>query len=168
MSPLPQAPEGRACCVADISDAYRTHRAEVLRFLLARTRDHQRAADLTQDVFVDALRALPQLERRSESLLPWLLTVARRRLVDDRRSRAAEPTWTPLDDAAGLAYDREEGATDASELLRAVRRLPESQRAVVLLRAIAGRSFAEIGAARAMHPSACRMQYCRAVRALRH
>lgn len=167
MQPLSPRRERGPCVVADISDAYRDHMADVQRYLFARTHDPQRAADLTQDVFVDALRALPRLERRGNSLLPWLLTVARRRLADDVRTRAAEPAYEQLDEARGVADHLDDDALEAAELLQIVARLPENQRAVVLLRAVVGCSFTEIGRVRAMRPSACRMQYSRALRALR-
>jgi DNA-directed RNA polymerase specialized sigma24 family protein len=58
----------------------------VYRYLRRRTGDHERAEDLTQQVFADAVASLRATQSPS---LAWLYTVAQRRFVDEVRRRAA-------------------------------------------------------------------------------
>jgi RNA polymerase sigma-70 factor (ECF subfamily) len=158
---------GDPCTSRDVAAAFEVHRAAVLRFLLSRTHDPDRAADLTQDVFVDAVRALPHLQRRRDSLLPWLMTVARRRLIDDVRRRAGEPVWRSLDQVPVPEQGQCDDCTAYVELLGLVRDLPRGQRTVLVRHLFNGESFEEIAAAGGMHAAACRMQFSRARKALR-
>ncbi|RSS40565.1 sigma-70 family RNA polymerase sigma factor [Streptomyces sp. WAC08241] len=63
---------------------------DVRRYVAHLSADPQAADDLTQDVFVRALTALPRFEGRS-SARTWLLSIARRTVVDDLRRTAARP-----------------------------------------------------------------------------
>jgi RNA polymerase sigma-70 factor, ECF subfamily len=149
----------------DLARVFRDHRSTIFRYLLRRTGDPQLAEDLTQDVFADALAALPRLDRDPRSLLPWLYTVARRRAIDAARAGRAVPVGT-LEELPGPA--REGGAEPPlAAVVDAVRALPPPQRAVVVMRVLDGRSFAEIGADLGAAESACRMRFSRALRALR-
>jgi RNA polymerase sigma-70 factor (ECF subfamily) len=100
-----------------LEELYRRHAAAVLarcRYLL---RDGEAARDAAQDVFVRALRALPEL-REASSPTTWLLRIATHHCLNVlRASRAA---WR--DDLARLARDRRERGIepDARELVRAL------------------------------------------------
>ncbi len=63
---------------------------DVRRYVAHLSADPQAADDLTQDVFVRAPTALPRFEGRS-SARTWLLSIARRTVVDDLRRTAARP-----------------------------------------------------------------------------
>lgn len=58
--------------------------------------------DLSQEVFLRAYRALPRFEKRPDvRTSTWLLTIAARLVLDERRSRARAPShrtgsWLPL------------------------------------------------------------------------
>ena len=104
------------------------HRDEVLGFLTALVGPDE-ADDCFQETFVAALRAYPRL-RPDSNLRAWVLTIARRKAVDDHRARGrrAVPSDDLPDVAAPPAADRR------PELWAAVRGLPERQRAAVFLR----------------------------------
>src|ERR1700754_441827 len=72
-----------------VEAAYRRHYRSVHRFFLRRTGDEQRSDDLTQDVFVDAVRGLSRSTEETP-LLAWLYTVAQRRFVDDVRRESRQ------------------------------------------------------------------------------
>lgn len=61
--------------------------------------DRQWAEDVAQETFIRAWRHTRGLlaERGSRSMMPWLVTVARRIVINDRRSRGARPM--EVDDA---------------------------------------------------------------------
>jgi RNA polymerase sigma-70 factor (ECF subfamily) len=63
------------------------------------------ADDLTQETYLRALRSLPRFAARS-SALTWLFVIARRVVVDHRRSAAARPRLTGLDDWPAVAETR--------------------------------------------------------------
>jgi RNA polymerase sigma-70 factor (ECF subfamily) len=149
----------------DLGDAFREHRRAIFLYLLRRTGDADRAEDLTQEVFAEAVAALPRLFVDRKPLLPWLYTVARRRAIDAARRDRLVPCGS-LEDVSADVAERAPGA-DLGVVVEAVRTLPATQRAVVLMRLFEGRSFAEIGIALDAAESACRMRFSRAMRALR-
>ena len=110
---------------------YRRHAAMVLarcRYLLA---DGEAARDATQDVFVAALRALPEF-REAASPATWLTRIATHHCLNLRRAgRAAWPA-----ELARLSRDRRERGIepDSRELVRALLSVapPESQEVAVL------------------------------------
>lgn len=62
--------------------------------------DRQWAEDVVQETLIRAWRNAGKLDRQPGLLQAWLLTVARRIVIDGRRSRAARPTEvgpTPLE-----------------------------------------------------------------------
>jgi len=100
-----------------LEDLYRRHAPGVLarcRYLL---RDDDAARDATQDVFVRALRAGPELQAAA-SPTAWLLQVATRHCLN--RLRAARAAWRG--EFERLARDRRERGIepDARELVRAL------------------------------------------------
>lgn len=100
-----------------LEELYRRHAAMVLgrcRYLL---RDRDAAQDAVQEVFVSALRALPEFQDAA-SPTAWLLQVATNHCLNIRRAgRAAWPA-----ELASLSRDRRERGIepDSRELVRAL------------------------------------------------
>ena len=149
----------------ELDHAFREHRRPIFVYLLRRTGDADRAEDLTQEVFADAVAALPQLLLDGKPLLPWLYTVAQRRAIDAARKERLVACGT-LEELCVEVAERTPAA-DLGVVVEAVRALPPSQRTVVLMRLFEGRSFAEIGASLGAAESACRMRFSRALEKLR-
>jgi RNA polymerase sigma-70 factor (ECF subfamily) len=149
-----------------VERAFRRHYGEVYRFLLRRTADSGEAEELTQRVFADAAAAEEQLERDQRPLLPWLLAVAHRRWVDerrrDRRQRQALET---------VGADPERVGISDTELAAAIRqtldRLPEEQREVVVRRLLLGQSFRDIAVGLGLSEGAVKMRFRRGLELLR-
>jgi RNA polymerase sigma factor (sigma-70 family) len=71
--------------------SYRRHYDSVYRFIRRRAASSQEAEDLTQEVFEAALAAFADQRLVAEPSLPWLYTVAERRLIGAwRRSLKTE------------------------------------------------------------------------------
>ncbi|MFC0531821.1 sigma-70 family RNA polymerase sigma factor [Phytohabitans kaempferiae] len=66
------------------------------------------ADDLTQETYVRALRSLPGFAARSTAIT-WLFVIARRVVVDHRRTVAARPRHAALDDWQAVAEARAAG-----------------------------------------------------------
>jgi RNA polymerase sigma-70 factor (ECF subfamily) len=137
--------------------SYRRHFDDVYRFVRRRTTAAE-AEDLTQEVFAAAAVALADARVEAPPPLAWLYTVARRRLIDLGRRRAApeSPSGTelPTDE---LTY----GPQAARE------QITDAQRRVIVLKLFDGRSFAEIGALVGSSESACKMRFSRGLGKMR-
>jgi RNA polymerase sigma-70 factor (ECF subfamily) len=136
-------------------------------------RDPHEAEDLTQQVFVNTLEALPRYERRRQPFRAWLFTIVRNTVIAHlkrtRRLEVAEP--------AEIDRRREGGAHPADnrvltwiadrELLMFVERLPLQQRQILVMRFMLDLTSAEIAQMLGLTSDAVRSQQARAMRALR-
>ena len=77
---------------------YQRHVDRVYSFLLFRVRDAALAEDLTQDVFVQALRGLGSYTWQG-AIAPWLLRIARNAVIDHWRrvGRRPEMAWSMVE-----------------------------------------------------------------------
>jgi RNA polymerase sigma factor (sigma-70 family) len=100
------------------------------------------AADVSQDTFVRALRALRAMEtdaRRALEVRPWLYTIARHTSYNAVRAAGRRPS-SPLDDGferSARVVQPDEAATareTADELRSMLDALPDMQRDAVVLR----------------------------------
>lgn len=105
------------------------------------------AEDLTQETFLSAVRQIGK-GTRVDAPMPWLIGIARHRLVDHYRTAAAEERrYRPIDSAAvELADDRDDFAVvlDRQQAIAALDALPASQRLAISLRYLDGLSVPEI------------------------
>lgn len=119
--------------------------------LLSRLLGHgPHVEDLAQETFLRAFRALPSFDPAGPARpSTWLLTIATRLALDDRKRRRLDPA--PLDDAAfapSEAVDADpERAAERARLGRAIdaaaRELSDDQRAAFVLMEFHGLSVAE-------------------------
>lgn len=107
------------------------------------------ADDLTQEVYLRALRSLPGFEGRS-SARTWLLSIARRTVVDHIRAALARPSiaWSAdyllVSDADRYAeHTRSAGFEDVVELNVMLAGLAPERREALLLTQVLGLSYAE-------------------------
>ena len=128
---------------------YDQHQAAIFRYLWARLGDRQTAEDLTGDVFMRMLGALPNY-RPTAPFRAWLYRIARNLLVDHYRKHA-QPAL-PLHHAEGQTADSDpitlaEHTLTLERLHRALAQIEETQREVVALRFLSGLSLHETAAA---------------------
>ncbi|GII91583.1 sigma-70 family RNA polymerase sigma factor [Sinosporangium siamense] len=75
-----------------VAGLYREYHRPLLAFVLRLTfGDRQWAEDVVQETMIRAWRNADQLDPDATSLMPWLATVARRIVIDDRRRKEARP-----------------------------------------------------------------------------
>ena len=115
----------------------------LVRALLAIGGNADAAEDAAQEAFIKAFRqGLDRIDRPAA----WLLTVGSRQLFRDRRRvRREEPL--PEVESPGLGTPFESAVADRAEMLAALRKLPERQRAIVVARFYYDLSYAEIARA---------------------
>lgn len=160
---------------------YQRHVEGVYAFVQFRVRDDRVAEDLTQDVFVNALRGLPQL-RDPARFRPWLLRIAHHRILNHWRARSGAPDEVELpaeDDPAAPPLPAQlaaagdgplasvERGLDADAMRAALATLTDLQQQVVALRFVGGLSVAETAHAMDRSVSAVKNLQHHALRALR-
>jgi len=121
------------------------------------------AEDALQETFVAALRAYPRFDGANPRA--WLLTIARRKAIDEGRSAARRPVALAEPDL--VAAEDSEPAADAERLWSAVGELPPKQRAAVVLRFAADLRYREIGEAMETSEEAARRSVHEGIKNLR-
>nr|WP_244317577.1 sigma-70 family RNA polymerase sigma factor [Streptomyces bauhiniae] len=119
---------------------------DVQRYVARLCGDPQSVDDLAQDTFLRALGSLHRFEGRS-SARSWLLSIARRAVIDSYRHAAARPRLSDAPDwqmAVELAQPRGlPGFDDGIALLDLLDALPAERREAFLLTQVAGLPYAE-------------------------
>lgn len=121
-----------------IEDLYRTRYAHFREALAPVVGDRDRAHDVVQEAFAQALRKSSDL-RKTESLPAWVWRIAYRIALDERRAPCS--IGDVDDDVTILEPERH------PELAAALRTLPAQRRLVLFLRYYADFSYAEIAEA---------------------
>lgn len=127
---------------------YDRHVSAVYRYVYYRVRDDAEAEDLTSDVFMKALRAIPRYEPR-QAFLAWLYRIARNSVIDHVRRGGRQVSF---EDA--LRHEEVHNAvdpdlellagSDKATLRTALKRLTPLQQEVIVLRFLEGYSTDEI------------------------
>ncbi|MFE3166059.1 sigma-70 family RNA polymerase sigma factor [Streptomyces sp. NPDC059224] len=109
--------------------------------------DPQAVDDLAQDTFLRALGSLHLFEGRS-SARSWLLSIARRAVIDSYRYAAARPRRSDVPDwqlAVELAQSRDlPGFDDGIALLDLLAALPDERREAFVLTQLLGLHYEEV------------------------
>lgn len=112
------------------------------------------AEDATQDIFVDLWKSAHRFDAELGSSMTFVMTLARRRLIDRNRKRGRTPTSHSLTDAQELAEDRKPDALElddeVSRVSGAMQELRPNQREVLELALVHGRSHQQIAATTGM------------------
>ena len=128
--------------------------------------DFHAAQDLAQDAFVAAYQQLATL-RDSASFGTWVLKIAQRKALRLRKQAATNRSETSFMD--GFPAASEPAANELrEELMRAVGRLPEHERIVVVLRHLDGNSIDAVAKLTGQGVGTVTKQLSRAMQRLRH
>jgi RNA polymerase sigma-70 factor (ECF subfamily) len=120
-----------------LSDLVRATQADVWR-VCAHLADHDQADDLTQEVYLRALRSLPTF-RGESSARTWLLAIARHTAIDSVRAAVRRRSMLAKLRPAEPSADR----TPATDLEALVAGLDVDRRSAFVLTQIAGCSYDE-------------------------
>jgi RNA polymerase sigma-70 factor (ECF subfamily) len=124
-----------------LSEFIRRSQAEVWRFV-ARAADHSVADDLTQEVYLRVLGGLPSFEGRA-SARSWLLSIARRVVVDQVRYEIARPRLIGMDAADLDVLATSSDNPDRIEVQQALATLDPDRRVALVLTQLMGFSYTE-------------------------
>lgn len=145
------------------------HHGEIYAYLLRMMRDPEVAADMTQDAFVKAYKHYPSLEK-PENARAWLYQIAHRVALDEIRRRKIVRFLPWTGESRGAAPSAEHLVMDArlsGDLQRALERIPERQRAALLLAELHDLTGLELAAALGVSHVAARALLTRARESLR-
>ncbi|MFI5400052.1 MAG: RNA polymerase sigma factor [SAR324 cluster bacterium] len=159
---MQHAPKAEAMTEQDaqISEVFARERARLRNFIRNWVPNEADAEDVLQDVFSELVEA-ERLMQPLRQVSAWLFRVARNRIIDRFRRRAAESELgvRPAEAGGGpsslerLLPSRDSGPEAAyarevllQELDAALDELPEEQRAVFVAHELEGRSFKELAA----------------------
>jgi RNA polymerase sigma-70 factor (ECF subfamily) len=144
----------------------------IYAYLRARTATEEDAADLTQQVFLRALAALPQYHKHRGSFGAWLFRIARNAAIDHYRRQRETLTWhlvperlhphTEDDLAVGLA--RQEALAHVHALVGTLK--PET-REILALHYTARLTVAEVAAVVGKSQAAIKKQLSRTIHLLK-
>jgi RNA polymerase sigma factor (sigma-70 family) len=130
---------------------YRRHVPTVLAYLMRETHDPEATADLAAEVFAAVLLAAGKYSAQAESATPWVIGIARNKLLMSfRRGRVEARARQRLGfeavalDDSDLERIEEVATSGSSALLRLVEDLPEDERLAVRSRVLDERPYREI------------------------
>jgi RNA polymerase sigma-70 factor, ECF subfamily len=144
----------------------------IYAYLRARTSSDEEAADLTQQIYVLALKAWPRRPDVPDALLPWLFRIGRNAATDLYRRRRPTVAWEGLPESLQPVADqrvedrvlRRESSTRLRTLLDD---LPPAKREILALRFAARLTYAEIGVTIGKSEAATKQQILRLLHALK-
>ena len=158
------ATQTRIEAARELDELYRGHAAEVYRFVYAVLGNRSDAEDITQTTFVNALRALERGERPRKPA-NWLMTIAHNLIRQRFRQQQSRPREVQLE--GDLVTPESDGdGPSIEDLVRALQRIPETQREALVLRELEGRSSKEIASILSVSQTALQALLFRARRSL--
>ncbi|EFL25671.1 RNA polymerase sigma-70 factor, ECF subfamily [Streptomyces himastatinicus ATCC 53653] len=148
---------------------YAEHAGPLLAFVLRLVAgDRHRAEDVVQETLLRAWRNADQLQRSGGSVRPWLVTVARRIVIDGHRSRRARPQEV---DAAPLhvmpAADDIDRALRQMTISDALNDLSDAHREALVETYFKGRTVSEAAGVLRVPPGTVRSRVYYALRSLK-
>ncbi len=145
---------------------YSQYHQRIAGYLFRMVQDPDVAADLTQDVFIRAYRAIGQT-KPGLNLKAWLFAIATNAALSHHRRRRLIQ-WRPLDpvEEGTPTTDPEEWVATRAELVEALASLPRDQAACFLLWAREGFTYEEIGRMLGISPGTAKTRSYRARLAL--
>ena len=136
---------------------------EIYAFVYRQTGQKEDAMDLTQNIFLAILRAIPSYNPKKAAFRTWLYRIAANKVIDVRRQ--SRPAATPLDETEIPVQEDFVSQIHNRDLLERIETyvssLDPAVQSVFRLRLYGERSFGEIAAALGQSEAAVKSQYYR-------
>jgi RNA polymerase sigma-70 factor (ECF subfamily) len=145
--------------------------ARIRRMMGPDAREGLESSDVLQSVYTEALQGLRAGSLGEEKLLPWMVEVARHKIIDEARRRRERPlggtSIEPVDSPSSLCTRLSERETRRG-LFEALSALEPERRRVIALRCEDGCSWPRIAVVLGRSEEAARKLYHRALLELGH
>ena len=156
---------------AAFANLYRRYLDRVYGYAFYQLGDHHDAEDVTERIFLAALRALPDFTDQGATFRAWLFRIAHNTIANVHRSRARRRTEPLPEDFERAAPNADPAgqvalADELRQIRRVVAQMPEDRRQVILLRFVDDLTTAEIAAVLDRSPGAVRVLLHRSLREL--
>lgn len=154
---------------AFVETLFAKHHGEIYAYLMRMMRDPEVAADMTQDAFVKAYKNYASLEK-PENARAWLYQIAHRVALDEIRRRKIIRFLPWTGESKGSAPSAEHLVMEgrfSGDMQRALARIPERQRAALMLAELHDLTGLELAAALGVSHVAARALLTRARESLR-
>jgi RNA polymerase sigma factor (sigma-70 family) len=124
---------------------FERYRPRLVAFARNMLRSAEDAEDVMQEVFVNAFRAI-QADDRPIAVKPWLYRITRNRSLNELRRNTADAveSMDVFEGHASTTGEAVERREQIGEIVTDVKRLPEQQRAALLLREMEGLPYQQI------------------------
>ena len=136
---------------------------EIYAFVYRQTGQKEDAMDLTQNIFLAILRAIPSYDPKKAAFRTWLYRIATNKVIDVRRQ--SRPAATPLDEMEIPVQEDFVSQIHNRDLLERIETyvssLDPAVQSVFRLRLYGERSFGEIAAALGQSEATVKSQYYR-------
>ena len=150
---------------------YEQHFDKIYRYVALKVGNYAEAEDMTQQVFLKALRSISSYKWRDIPFSAWLFRIAHNQVVDYLRKKARQAT-TSLDEAITI-FDSSnpqkitEQRFDTEQLILATRKLTPAQQEVISLRFAGELPIAQVAEIMGKSPGAVKALQHNAIVALR-
>ncbi len=163
---------GRGASSSTFGDLYRLYLAGVFRYLRTCTATDDDAADLTQQVFLQALTAMPGYRDQGLPFAAWLFRIARNVAIDAHRRRRSTVDWEALPESRHPVAPGDPEAEalrrdDLASLRRRLDGLDPQERDMVTLHFVGGLSQREIALILRTSQSTVQRRLARALQTLK-
>jgi|SRR6185295_6332353 len=153
---------------ADLESAFVTWNRLLFQYVFARLRQREVAEDLVQEVFFKAWRSRESFNAEKSSLKNWLFAITINAIRDYFRTKKPESEILTEDLASTQEVAREVGDKDLVRFVfKKVKKLPERDQELILLRYNQGLNVIEIADIVGMEYSATKVALHRAIKKLK-
>jgi len=130
-----------------LTQLYEENFDKIYRYVVLKIGDRAEAEDMTQQVFLNALKSISSYKYKGMRFSSWLFRIAHNQVVDYYRKRQRSAT-VPLDENIVSGYDNPGLATERKieieQMTMATRQLTQAQQEVISLRFAGELSIAEV------------------------
>ena len=116
---------------------YENYFNKIYRYVVFKIGNNTEAEDVTQQVFVNALRSISSFKWKGFPFSAWLFRIAHNQVVDYLRKKTKHPT-VPIDDSLAVSDSSPQRAVEKKlnieQLIAATKRLTKAQQQVISLR----------------------------------
>lgn len=130
-------------------ELYDHYFGQIYRFAYSRLRDQDAAEEVTQEVFMKALRAMPRYRPSGHPFSAWLYQITSNAIADHYRQHRATSSLdaaVEVVDPARPVAERVVESAEAQRVWAAIDSLPEQQRTAMTLKLGEDLKLAQIGA----------------------
>jgi RNA polymerase sigma-70 factor, ECF subfamily len=151
---------------------YHYYKQRIYRYLFLRIGHEEDAADLTQQVFLKALKGLPSYHVRGLPFAAWLFRIAYHVINDVYRHKKDVVSWDTIENAEELFIEGDPESIMLQQekhmrLQQLLNQLDTRKRELIILRFSAGLSSSEIALVVGKSPAAVKKQLTRILRDLK-